>query len=124
LDQIAYAMKHRNHKEWIWPPPDQWIGVWGLLTIGLVGTFTIWVLSFFIGLTGMPWIYCYFIGIGVAALGASLVFYAKLPLYRQRRFLTFGPRAVAEQRRPFYRWGYVCALLGALLLACLLLSRQ
>jgi hypothetical protein len=49
--------------------PDQWIGVWGLLTIGLVGTFTIRVLNLFIGLTGMPWIYCYFIGIGVAALG-------------------------------------------------------
>jgi len=117
-------MKNRNSKEWIWPPADQWIGVWGLLTIVLVGMITTWVLNFFTRLTGTPWICCYWIGIGIAVLGASLIFYAKAPLYRQRRFLTFGPRALPEQRRPFYRCGYICALLGTLLLACLLLSRH
>ncbi len=117
-------MKNRPCKEWIWLPADQWIGVWGLLTIALVGIVTTWILNFFTRLTGMPWICCYFIGIGVAALGAGFIFYAKLPLYRQRRFFTFGPRALPEQRRPFYRWGYACALLGSLLLACLLLSRH
>src|ERR1035437_6958326 len=117
-------MKNRTCKDWIWPPADQWIGVWGLLTIAAVGIVTTWVLNFFTRLTGMPWICCYFIGTGVAALGASLIFYAKLPLYRQRRFFTFGPKALPKQRRPFYRWGYTCAFLGALLLACLLLSRH
>ncbi len=117
-------MKNRICKEWIWPPLDQWIGVWGLLTIAVVGIVTTWILNFFTQLTGAPWICCYFIGLGVAAAGASLIFYARLPLYRQRRFFTFGPRALPEQRRPFYRWGYACALLGVLLLACLLLSRH
>jgi hypothetical protein len=117
-------MKNRKSKEWIWPPADQWIGVWGLLIIAAVSILTGWGLNFFTRLTGMPWICCYLIGIGVAALGVSLIFYAKLPLYRQRRFFTLGPRALPEQRRPFYRWGYCCAFFGILLLACLLLSRH
>jgi cell division protein FtsW (lipid II flippase) len=117
-------MKKQTFKEWIWPPADQWVGIWGVLLIAGVAIVTTWILNFFKQLSGMPWIWCYVIGIGVAALGAALIFYAKLPLYRQRRFLTFGPRALPEQRRPFYRWGYTCARLGALLLACLLLSKH
>jgi hypothetical protein len=117
-------MKDRCCKDWIRLPADQWIGIWGLLTIALVGVGTTWVLNFSMRLTGMPWIWCYLMGIGVAALGVSLLFYAKLPLYRQRRFFTFGRRVLPEQRRPFYRWGYTCVLLGALVLACLLLSKH
>jgi hypothetical protein len=117
-------MKKQILKDWLGPPADQWIGVWGLVTLALVATFTTWLLNFFTQLTGLPWTCCYFIGIGVAAVGVSLIFYAKLPLYQQRRFFTFGPRALPEQRRSLYRWGYVCALLGVLLLACLLLSRH
>ena len=117
-------MKKQGLKEWIWPPADQWIGVWGLLTIAIVAMVITWILNFFTGLTGIPWVCCYFIGIGVAVLGAALIFYAKLPLYRERRFFTFGPRALPEQRRPYYRSGYTFAVLGAVLLACLLLSRH
>jgi len=118
------AMKNRNCDEWIWPRADQWIGVWGLVTIAIVGVVTTWILNFFTELTGANWIICYFISLGVAVVGVSLIFYAKLPLYGQRRFFTFGPRALPAQRRPFYRWGYVCAVLGILLLAGSLLSRQ
>ena len=56
-------MKNRNCKEWIWPPADQWIGVWGLLIIAGVAIVTGQVLDFFTRFTGMPWIYCYFLGI-------------------------------------------------------------
>jgi hypothetical protein len=117
-------MKNQTCKEWIWPPADQWIGVWGPMAVAVAGIITTWAFNFFTRITGLPWIYCYLIGIGVAALGAGLIFYAKLPLYRERRFFTFGPRALPEQRRPFYRWGYPCAVFGALLLACLRLSRH
>ncbi len=117
-------MKKQLFKDWIWPPADQWIGGLGLLTIAFTSILATWVLNFFTRLTGVPWICCYFVGIGIGATGASLIFYAKLPLYRQRRFFTFGPRALPEQRRTFYRWGYICALLGVLLFACLLLSRH
>jgi hypothetical protein len=115
-------MQNRKHKEWIWPPPDQWLTVWGGFVVLIAMVLTSQLFSFFSRLTGTPWIWCYFTGLVVAALGVSLLFYAKLPLYRQRRFFTFGSRALPEERRPFYRWGYRCVIIGAALLACLLLS--
>src|SRR5882672_1549990 len=111
-------MKNRTSKEWIWPPADQWISVWGLLTLAVVAFVTSKILDFFTQLSGMPWIFCYFIALGIATFGAGLIFYAKLPLYRERHFFTFGPGAVPEPRRSLYRWGYCCAILGALLMGC------
>jgi hypothetical protein len=81
------------------------------------------VLDFFTRLSGMPWVWCYGVGLVVAAVGASLIFYAKLPLYRQRQFLTFGSRALPESSRSFYRWGYRCVLFAVALLLCLFLSK-
>jgi hypothetical protein len=89
----------------------------------VVAILTTQVLEFFTRLSGVPWIWCYDIGLAVSAVGASLIFYAKLPLYRQRRFLTFGSRALPKSRRSFYRWGYRCVLFAAALLLCLFLSR-
>ena len=81
------------------------------------------VLSFFSRLTGTPWIWCYVVALFAAGVGVSLIFYSKLPLYRQRRFFTFGSSALPESRRAFYRWGYRCAIFAVALLLCLLLSR-
>ena len=81
------------------------------------------LLSFFTRLTGTPWIWCYGVGLFVAAVGASLIFFSKLPLYRQRRFFTFGSAALPVDRRSFYRWGYRCVLFAVALLLCLFLSR-
>jgi MFS family permease len=86
----------------------------------LVGTL---LLNFFTRLTGAPWIWCYGVGLLVAAVGAALIFYSKLPLYRQRRFFTFGSAALPEGRRSFYRWGYRCVLFAVALLLCLFLSK-
>ena len=60
----------------------------------------------------------------VAGVGVTLIFYSKLPLYRQRRFFTFGSGALPESRRAFYRWGYRCVGFAVVLLLCLLLSRR
>ena len=81
------------------------------------------VLDFFTELTGGPWILCYTFSLVIAGVGVALIFYAKLPLYRQSRFFTFGTRALSEDRRPFYRWGYRCAVFAVALLLFLLLSR-
>ena len=81
------------------------------------------VLSFFSQLTGTPWIWCYGIGLSIAAIGLALIFYSKLPLYHQRRFFTFGSAALPDSRRSFYRRGYRCVLFAAALLLCLLLSK-
>ena len=96
---------------------------WWFLVVALSAFLGSQVLTFFTGLTGARWVWCYAIALAVAVIGASLIFFAKLPLYRERRFFTFGSRALPEQRRPFYRWGYRCAIFAVALFLCLLLSR-
>jgi hypothetical protein len=96
---------------------------WPLLPVVVIAILTSQVLSFLSRLSGAPWIWCYGIGLAVAAVGVSLIFYAKLPLYQQRQFLSFGSQALPECRRPFYRWGYRCVFFAVALLLCLFLSR-
>ena len=96
---------------------------WWFLVVGLVVLITAKVITLFARLTGTPWIWFYGIGLAAATVGVTLIFYAKLPLYRQRRFFTFGSRALPEGRRAFYRWGYGCVIFAVALLLCLLLSR-
>ena len=97
---------------------------WWFLPASVVALLATQLLTFFTRLTGTRWIWCYGIGLAVAAVGVGLLFYAKIPLYRQRRFFTFGSGALSEGRRPFYRWGYRCVFFAVALLLCLLLPRQ
>ena len=96
---------------------------WWFLIVAIVAFLSSQLLTFFMRLTGARWLWCYAIGLAVAAVGVSLIFYAKVPLYRQRRFFTFGSGALPQGRRPFYRWGYRCVIFAVALLLCLLLSR-
>ena len=112
-------MEHRSQSNGL----QTFLEHWWFLLIAVVAVLASLVLEFFTRLSGTPWILCYGVGLFVAAVGVSLVFYAKLPLYRQRRFLTFGSRVLPESSRPFYRWGYRCVLFAVALLLCLLLSK-
>ncbi|HEY0454964.1 MAG TPA: hypothetical protein VGE41_01215 [Verrucomicrobiae bacterium] len=116
-------MKSQRNKEWLWPPPDQWITVWGTIITAVGAILTSQLFRFFSRLSGLPWIYCYAVALITALVGAALLFYAKLPLYRQREFFTFGCRTLPESRRPYYRCGYFCVIFSAALFCCLFLSR-
>jgi hypothetical protein len=96
---------------------------WGFLVSLALVVVTSQVLGFFTGLHGESWIWCFGFGLSVAAVGATLIFYAKLPLYRQRRFITFGSQALPQNKRSFYRWGYRCTIFAVVLLLWLFLSR-
>src|SRR5471030_2997652 len=96
---------------------------WGLVVIVVVACLAGQVLNLVVGLSGKSLIWCYGIGLAIAAIGVALILYAKIPLYQQRRFLTFGSRALPESRRSFYRWGYRCVLFAVALLLCLFLAR-
>ena len=96
---------------------------WGFLLIAVIALLTLQLLTFLTELAGTRWIWCCAISLAVAVVGVSLIFYAKIPLYRKRRFFTFGSGALPESRRPFYRWGYRCIILAVALLLYLLLSR-
>jgi hypothetical protein len=39
--------------------------------------------------------------------GIVLLFFARLPLYKQRKFFTFGSRTLDAPHRKLYRWAYV-----------------
>ena len=96
---------------------------WWFLLVAVIALLTSQLLTFFTKLTGTRWIWCYAIGLVIAAIGVFLIFYAKIPLYRQRRFFAFGSGALPERRRRFYRWGYRCVTFAVALLLCLLFSR-
>src|SRR5262249_10508311 len=96
---------------------------WWFFFIPIIALLTSQLLTLITWLTGPRWIWSYGIALAVAAVGVSLIFYAKIPLYRQQRFFTFGSGPLPESRRPFYRWGYRCVIFAVALLLCLLLSR-
>jgi len=60
------------------------------------------------------------IGVIGIAIGTVLLFLARLPLYRQRRFLTFGPKELDERHRRVYWWAYRFIGASVLLLVVLL----
>jgi hypothetical protein len=62
------------------------------------------------------------VGCVFALGGVVLLFFARLPLYRQRRFLAFGSKLLDEPHRRLYRWAYRFICLGVLLLLLTLLA--
>ena len=58
----------------------------------------------------------------LGTIGTVLLFFARLPLYRQRRFLAFGPRELDAKHRALYRRAY--GIIGASIVLLLLLVYQ
>lgn len=58
--------------------------------------------------------------LAAALLGAGSLCYAKLPLYRDGTYYSFGPQAIPASRRAFYYWGLGLALGGCALTALLI----
>lgn len=73
-------------------------------------------------LTGSPatrWLAAFITACALSSAGVVLLLVAKLPLYRQRRFLTFGSGALPENRRALYRRGWWCLAAGSAILIAL-----
>ena len=58
----------------------------------------------------------YGVAVGVGVFGIVLLFVARLPLYRQHRFWTVGPRELDCKHRRFYWSAYAIVSLSLLLL--------
>ncbi len=58
--------------------------------------------------------------LAVACIGAGLLFWAKLPLYRAGIYCSFGPQAIPQSHRAFYYWGMCLAAGGCALTALLI----
>lgn len=88
------------------------------LPIAIVAVFFSWILS----VHGTAWIWAVAVSFGIAVLGAALLFIAKLPLYRQKRFFTFGIQSLSVSSHGYYRWGCRLSILGCVLMLFLWLG--
>ncbi len=113
-------MDHRSHSNGL----ETLLEHWGLLITVIVAVLTLEVFDFFMALSGTPWVWLFLASFALMLFGGGLVVYAKLPVYRDGRFLTFGLRSVPMHLQAFYRWGWRVFLFGVVLALCLLLSRQ
>ncbi len=92
------------------------------LVVVLTALLSALIFHFFTGLSDMARVGCLGVALAFAATGLALVFRGKLPLFRQRRFFTFGSAALPERRRASYHRGYCCIAVAVFLMLCLLLT--
>ena len=110
--------KHRDVYQWV-----KFLEHWGTLFTALVAVLVSQVFMFLINLTGTHWICFFVMSFALMIFGGGLVGYAKFPVYRSRRFFTFGVKSVPQHLAGHYRWGWRVFLFGVVLGFCLLLSR-
>ncbi len=58
----------------------------------------------------------FWITMAVAGVGVGLLFWARLPLYRQGKYFSFGSRALPPSSVPIYRAAYVLLIPSILFL--------
>jgi hypothetical protein len=97
---------------------------WGFFLTALVALAVLQILMFFLNLNGKPWIYFFVASMVLLFVGAGMILYAKIPVYRSGRFFTFGVKSVPDYLAGCYRWGWRVFLFGLVLSLCLLLSKQ
>ena len=88
------------------------------IPIVIVALITSWLFS----LRGWPWVAAYCCALLIAIVGASYLFRAKLPLYRQHRFLTFGSQHLPPASLPLYRLGCRLSIAGISFAVLLLIT--
>lgn len=98
-----------------WHVPSDWkfIGLTQFLvpTMMVLAAILLPVLS---NLKTADFVPLYWSGFYVAGLGVLLLFFARLPLYRQRKFFTFGPKALPVFHRKLYWVAYSLVALAVL----------
>src|ERR1039458_1190774 len=101
-----------------WYVPPDWLAQFSLVlmlpTIAILSAMLLPVLSFLKTAGALSLFYS---GLGIGSLGIVLLFFARLPLYRQHRFLTFGPRELPAFHRKLYWLAYLFVVVSVLMLA-------
>jgi hypothetical protein len=101
-----------NGKKSDWYVPPDWaclFGLWFVLPAEVI--LTSCLLPALRQLKGADAVDVFYGGLALGCFGIVLLFLARLPLYRQRRFWTFGPSALPKLHRKLY-W-LACLLVGA-----------
>jgi len=80
--------------------------------IAVIGLLTATLLPSVTSLRGEVITRLYWVGVAAGVFGIVLLFLARLPLYRQRRFWTFGPRELDRFHRGLYWLAYLVVLVS------------
>jgi hypothetical protein len=114
-------MKSRKLSDW-YVPPDIAV-VYGLpfitISIGFLSAMLLPLLSSARRSGDSTLLY---IAVALSVIGVVLLAFARMPLYRQRRFFTFGSRALDGGHKRLYRWAYRFIGVSVLLMSLLLLA--
>ena len=82
---------------------------WGFSLVAIVAAVVtplgFQVFTFFMNLSGSPWICFFVVSFALMTLGGGLIGYSKFPVYRSGHFFTFGAKSVPERLSGYYRWG-------------------
>lgn len=92
-----------------------------LFVIPAIGILAAMLLPTLNALRHGAWTEAFWVALTVAVVGACLLFWARLPLYRQRRFFAFGSRALPPTSIPIYRIAYTLLIPSILFLLLLVL---
>jgi len=116
------VMSNPNVKKSDWQFPADFLAMFGMAIVPLIVALVAGVLltPLFRARSGDPTML--WVAVGLAIIGIVLLFIARLPLYRQRRFFTLGPGALDEPHRRIYRWAYRFIAASVLLLLLLYLT--
>jgi hypothetical protein len=96
-------------------PPDwafQFFLLLGIPAIAILAGVFLPILNF---LKSKDSLILFYIALGAGSLGSILLFFARLPFYRQRRFWTFGPRELPTFNRKLYWLAYLFVVASVLL---------
>ena len=95
--------------------------------MAVIGSFLFLILAVLFVSCGLSWAKkgdttLFKLAVFLGVVGVVLLFIARIPLYRQRRFLTLGPRALTGIYRKLYFTSYAFIVPSIVLLVLLLLS--
>jgi hypothetical protein len=112
--ESRHAMRKRNSDWYI--PPD-WLCLFGTFyLIPCMAMLATMLLLLVAGLKAADMSDLYGFGLGAGVISVVLLFVARLPLYKQGRFWTIGPRRLDKRHRRIYWLAYVFVAASLLLL--------
>lgn len=109
--------------EWYIPPDWRFILSWHFVLIPvaiLMAVFTVALSKVAQGDTTLLWV-----ALVVGVTGVVMLFFARLSLYRQRKFLSFGPQALSASHRRLYwiAYGFIGVSIAIMVLLLMVVGK-